>query len=66
MADCVADPYNFETDPDPGPEKICYWLGSSPNFDTDPDPGKHDTDPDPCKKGFSTMKILKIWLKKPS
>ena len=49
----VADPYHFDTDPDPEPgcEKICYGSGSRVNFDTDPDPGKNDTDPDPAKKG---------------
>ena len=39
----VADPHHFETDPDPGSEKIRY--GS--DCDTDGDPGKKDTDPDP-------------------
>ena len=45
----VADPYHFDTDPDPGCEKIRYGSGSGSrvNFDTDPDPGKNDTDPDP-------------------
>ena len=46
----VADPYHFETDPDPGCEKIRYGSGSRVNFDTDPDPGKKDTDLDPAKK----------------
>ena len=46
----VADPYHFDTDPDPGCEKIRYGSGSRVNFDTDPDPGKNDTDPDPEKK----------------
>ena len=46
----VADPYHFDTDPDPGCEKIRYGSGSRVNFDTDPDPGKNDTDPDPAKK----------------
>ena len=46
----VADPYHFDTDPDPGCEKIRYGSGSRANFDTDPDPGKNDTDPDPAKK----------------
>ena len=46
----VSDPYNFDTDPDPGCEKISYGSGSRVNFDTDPDPGKNDTDPDPAKK----------------
>ena len=48
----VADPYNFDTDPDPGCEKIRYGSGSGSrvNFDTDPDPGKNDPDPDPAKK----------------
>ena len=44
----VADPYHFDTDPDPGCEKIRYGSGSRVNFDTDP--GKNDTDPDPAKK----------------
>ena len=43
----VADPYHFDTAPDPGCEKIRYGSGSRVNFDTDPDPGKNDTDPDP-------------------
>ena len=49
----MADPYHFDTnpDPDPGCEKIRYGSGSRANFDTDPDPGKKDTDPDPTKKG---------------
>ena len=44
----VADPYHFDTDPDPGCEKIRYRSesGSRVNFDTDPDPGKNYTDPD--------------------
>ena len=46
----VADPYHFDTDPDPGCEKIRYGSGSRVNFDTDPDPGKNNTDPDPAKK----------------
>ena len=48
----VADPYHFDTDPDPGCEKIRYRSesGSRVNFDTDPDPGKNYTDPDPAKK----------------
>ena len=52
----VADPYHFDTDPDPGCEKIRYGSGSRSrvNFDTDsdPDPGKNYTDPvlDPAKK----------------
>ena len=25
----VSDPYHFDTDPDPGCEKICYGSGSS-------------------------------------
>ena len=45
----VADPYHFDTDPDPDPgcQKIRYGSGSRVNFDTDPDsdPGKNDTDP---------------------
>ena len=44
----VADPYHFDTDPDPGGEKLRYGSGSRVNFDTDP--GKNDTDPDPAKK----------------
>ena len=38
----VADPYNFDTDPDSGCEKICYGSGFriQPFFDTDLDPGK--------------------------
>ena len=39
----MADPHHFDTDPDPGSEKIRY--GS--DCDTDGDPGKKDTDPDP-------------------
>ena len=39
----MADPHHFDTDPDPGSEKILY--GS--DCDTDRDPGKNDTDPDP-------------------
>ena len=46
----VADPYHFDTDLDPGCEKIRYGSRSGVNFDTDPDPGKNDTDPDPAKK----------------
>ena len=46
----VADPNHFDTDPDPGCEKIHYGSGSRVNFDTDPDPGKNYTDPDPAKK----------------
>ena len=50
----MADPYHFDTDPDPDPgcEKICYGSGSRTNFDTDSDldPGKHDTDSDPGKR----------------
>ena len=46
----VADPYHFDTYPDPGCEKICYGSGSRVNFDTDPDPGKNNSDPDPVKK----------------
>ena len=44
--------YNFDTDPDPGCEKIHYGSESRVNFDTDPDPdpGKNNTDPDPAKK----------------
>ena len=47
---CMADPYKFDTDPDPGCEKIRYGSGSRVNFDTDSDPGKNNTDPDPAKK----------------
>ena len=36
----MADPYHFDTDPDPGPEKIRYGSGSRPNFETDSDSGK--------------------------
>ena len=36
----VADPYHFDTDTDPGCEKIRYGSGSRVNFDTDPDPAK--------------------------
>ena len=46
----MADPYNFDTDPDPGCEKIRYGSRSRANCDTDPDPGKNDTDPDAAKK----------------
>ena len=49
----VADPYHFNTDPDPGCEKIRSGSGSRVvNFDADPDldPGKNNTDPDPAKK----------------
>ena len=46
----MADPYQFDKDPDPGCEKIRYGSGSGANFDTDPDPGKNDTDLDPAKK----------------
>ena len=46
----VADQYHFDTDPDPGWEKIRYGSGSRVNFDTDPDPDKNNTDPDPAKK----------------
>ena len=59
----MADPYHFDTDPDPGSEKIRYGSGSGSraNFDTDPDPGKKykDLDPDPAKKRLSTRKIFK-------
>ena len=55
----VADPYHFDTDPDPGCEKICYGSGSRVNFDTDPDPGKNDTDPDPAKKDLVPGKSSK-------
>ena len=44
----VADPYHFDTEPDPGSEKIRF--GSGANFDTDQNPGKNDTDPDSAKK----------------
>ena len=43
----VADPYHFDTDPDPGSDKIRYGSGSRPNFNMDPDPGKNNTDLDP-------------------
>ena len=43
----MANPYHFDTDPDPGGEKIHCGSGSRANFDTDPDRGKNDTDPDP-------------------
>ena len=50
----MADPCNFDLDPDPGCERIGYGSGSRSrvNFDTDPDPytGKNNTDPDPAKK----------------
>ena len=48
----MADPYHFDTDPDPDPgcEKIRYGSGSRVNFDTNPDPGKNNTDPDPAKR----------------
>ena len=46
----VVDPYDFDTDPDPGCEKIRYGSVSRVSFDTDPDPGQNDTDPDPAKK----------------
>ena len=48
----MADPYHFDTNPDPGCEIIRYGSGSIANFDTDPhpDPGKNDTDPDLAKK----------------
>ena len=36
----VADPFHYDTDPDPGCEKIRDGSGSRVNFDTDPDPGK--------------------------
>ena len=53
----VADPYHFDTDPNPGCEKIRSW--SRVNFDTDPDPGKNITDPDPAKKDQVPGKSLK-------
>ena len=58
----VADPYHFDTDPDPGSDKIRYGSRSRPNFDTDPDldKGKNNTDPDPGNQGFSTWIIFKI------
>ena len=46
----VADPYHFDTDPDPGCEKIRYRSGSGSRVNFDTDPGKNDTDPDPAKK----------------
>ena len=45
LSGSVADPYNFDTDLDPGCEKIRYGSGSRVNFDVDPDPGKNYTDP---------------------
>ena len=56
----VGDPYHFNTDPDPGCEKI-PGSGSRVNFDTDPDPGKNNTDPDPdpAKKDQVPGKSLK-------
>ena len=50
VSEGVADPYNFDTDLDPGCEKIRNGSGSRVNFDADPDPGKNDTDPDPAKQ----------------
>ena len=32
----VADPFHFDTGPDPGYEKMCYGSGSRVNFETDP------------------------------
>ena len=63
----MADPYHFDTDPDPGGEKICSRSGSRVNFDTDPDldPGKNNTDPDPSKKDYSkSVSTRKIFKKK--
>ena len=58
----MADPYHFDTDTDPGSEKIRYGSesGFRANFDTDTDPGKNDTDPDPAKKGKVPGKSLKL------
>ena len=54
----VADPYHFDTDPDPGCEKIRYGspfgFGSRLNFDTDLNPDKNSTDSGAGKKGFKT------------
>ena len=57
----MADPYHFDTDPDPGREKIRYGSGSRANFDTDQDPGNIDSDPnlDPAKKNQVPGKSLK-------
>ena len=49
MLNSVADPYLFDTNPDPGCEKIRYGSRSRTNFDTDPVPEKKFTDPDPDK-----------------
>ena len=46
----MADPYHFDTDLEPGCEKIRYGSGTKMNFDTDPATGKNNTDPDPAKK----------------
>ena len=50
----MTDLHHFDTDQDPGFEKIRFGskTGSRENFDTDPDPGKNDTDPDldPAKR----------------
>ena len=59
MLNNVANPYHFETDPDPGFEKIHYGSrsGFRPNFNTEPDPGK---------KGFPARKIIIIFYNKHS
>ena len=59
LAASVVDPYHFDTDPDPGSEKI--RSGSRPNLDTDPETGKNNADPDAGNQGSSTRKIFKIW-----
>ena len=50
----MADLHHFDTDPDPGCEKIRFEseTGSRENFDTDPDQGKNNTDLDldPAKR----------------
>ena len=62
----VADPYHFDTDPDPdlGCEKIRSGSGSRVNFDTDPDPGKNDTDPDPEKRPKYQENLQKVYEKR--
>ena len=45
----VADPYNFDTDPDPGCEKIRYGSGSR----------QKQYGSGSSKKGLSTRKIFK-------
>ena len=58
----VADLYHFDTDTEPGCEKIHYGSGSGSraNFDTDPDPGKNDMDPIPAKKEQVPGKSSKV------